>query len=69
VGSGAVGVGAAAKGTTAVMGAGLPLIQTTSGVAGFFALPLHRARPKRINAWTTPMMAALRQKLGLRLIV
>ena len=67
--SGAFGVGATAKGTTAVIVAALPLIQTTSGAAGFFALPLHRARPKRTTAWTTPMIAALRQKLELRLMV
>jgi hypothetical protein len=69
VGSGAFGVGATATGTTALIVSALPLIQTTSGVAGFFALPLHRARPNRTTAWTTPMIAALRQKLALRLMV
>jgi hypothetical protein len=46
----------------------LPFIQTTSVTAGFFALPLHRARPKSTAACTTPMIAALRQKLALRLM-
>ena len=56
-GSSSEGVGAAISGDTALAveasALGTPAlssIQTTSVTAGFFALPLHRARPKRAAA-------------------
>jgi hypothetical protein len=66
VGSGIFATGAAGGAAAAFVAPALPSIQTTSVTAGFFALPLQRARPKRTATCTTPMIATLRQKLPRR---